>query len=59
MIKVKGKVVTFTGRDAKNLQEMADRLGKTPQETMEQAIIEHMNQLDNIAPAKKTIKRSK
>lgn len=59
MIKVKGKVVTFTGKDAKQLQDLADSLGKTPQETLEQAIREHMQQLDYVTPIKKTTKRSK
>jgi hypothetical protein len=44
MIKMKGRAVTFTGKDEKNLKELAALLGKTPQETLELAITEHMKQ---------------
>jgi len=57
MIKVKGKVVTFTGVDEKNLMELAALLGKTPQETLELAVTEHMKKF--VTVTKKTIKRSK
>jgi hypothetical protein len=56
MIKVKGRVVTFTGVDEKNFKELATSLGKTPQETLELAITEHMKQ---VKTAKKTTKRGK
>lgn len=56
MITVKGKVVSFTGKDAKQLNELAISLGKTPQETLELAITEHMKQFKAV---KKTTKRSK
>ena len=48
--------MTFTGIDRKNLKELAASLGKTPQETLELAITEHMKR--SVA-SKKTNKRSK
>lgn len=58
MIKVKGKVVTFTGVDEKNLKELATLLGKTPQETLELAITEHMKKFVTVTK-KITTKRGK
>jgi hypothetical protein len=74
MIKIKDKIVTFTGVDEKNLKELAALLGKTPQEALELAVTEHMKRLSKkspfvyepeltsestIKPTKKTNKRSK
>jgi hypothetical protein len=56
MITMKGRVASFTGVDEKNLKELAKSLGKTPQETLEFAITEHMKQFKAV---KKTTKRSK
>jgi hypothetical protein len=56
MIKVKGNIVSFSGKDEKALKELAASLGKTPQETLELAITEHMKKFKT---AKKTNKRSK
>lgn len=53
MITVKNRVVTFTGKDAKQLKELAVSLGKTEQETFELALTEQ------IKTVKKTNKRSK
>ena len=56
MITMKGRVVNFTGKDAKQLKELAASLGKTEQETFELALTEHMKQSKTV---KKTNKRSK
>lgn len=56
MITVKNKVVSFTGKDAKQLDDLSKSLGLTPQQIIEKALTEHMNRLDK--PTKKTTKRS-
>ena len=56
MIKIKDKVATFTGKDEKALKELSALLGKTPQETLELAITEHMKKF---VASKKTTKRGK
>ena len=38
MITVKDKIVTFTGKDEKNLKELAIKLGVTPQQALVQAL---------------------
>lgn len=53
MIKVKGKVVTFTGKDEKALKELAAHLNVTPQEALIQALTSQMNL------SKKTNKKGK
>jgi hypothetical protein len=52
MITVKGRVVTFTGKDEKQLKELATSLGKTPQETLELVI---RDQIKREEAAKKAI----
>jgi hypothetical protein len=56
MIKMKGRVVTFTGKDEKELKLLAASLGKTPQETLELAIREHMVRVENTITTKKVKK---
>ena len=40
MIKVKGRDVIFTGKDAKELQELCDKTGETPHDILVSAIRE-------------------
>ena len=58
MIKIKDKVVTFTGKDEKNLKELAELLGKTPQEALELAVTEYVKKFTK-AIKKTTTKRGK
>lgn len=53
MIKIKGRVVTFTGKDEKQLKELATSLNVTPQEALIQALTRQMEQSKKASPKKK------
>lgn len=55
-ITMRGRVVNFTGKDAKNLQNLADSLKVTPQEALIQALTYQMN-LSKLTPTDTDLKK--
>jgi hypothetical protein len=42
MIKIRGKIVTFTGKDAKRMKMLAGELGLSAQDTLTGCLWEHI-----------------